>query len=260
MNSYAFEILDNYGCDDDYKYCPFIWKPVCGSDGKTYQNYQCLGNKECTEKPDLTVAYRGECKKQVVILENGGKECYHECNLQQGKCNWCGPEGWCCRLNWVGNGCDGNIGELSNHQCVLKPTVTCDASEHCCLNRDQVCEGRCIPESWVNDGKLDCEDGSDEKAVDDYYSYDYDYGNELPVEVDDNVKGRRSGLLSGAKPPGQSKLMEAFRWKPLPSDYMYPVKSGFDYWSQWHERQNDNYWDNYEDYYFEILNIHVGNI
>ena len=56
------------------------------------------------------------------LVENGGKECYHECNLKQGKCNWCGPEGWCCRLNWVGNGCDGNIGGLSNHQCVLKPT------------------------------------------------------------------------------------------------------------------------------------------
>ena len=26
-------------------------------------------------------------------------------------------------------------------------------------------------------------------ALDDYYNYDYGYGNELPVEVDDNVKG-----------------------------------------------------------------------
>merc|ERR1719205_367778 len=63
-------------------------------------------------------------EKEGAELENGGKECYRECNTQQGKCNWCGPDGWCCRKDWVGNGCDGTIGGPSNHQCVLNSKST----------------------------------------------------------------------------------------------------------------------------------------
>ena len=49
-------------------------------------------------------------------------------------------------------------------QSYLSPVI-CDASEYCCQGLDQVCESRCIPYSWVNDGKKDCEDGSDEKGT-----------------------------------------------------------------------------------------------
>ena len=52
-------------------------------------------------------------------LDNAGEECWWECNKQQGKCDWCGTEGWCCRIDWTGNGCDGSIGGTENHQCVL---------------------------------------------------------------------------------------------------------------------------------------------
>jgi hypothetical protein len=41
-----------------------LWNPVCGSDGITYPNDWCLENEKCKEKPNLTVAYQGECKKQ----------------------------------------------------------------------------------------------------------------------------------------------------------------------------------------------------
>ena len=54
-------------------------------------------------------------------MEHGGEDCYNECNGQEGKCDWCGPDGWCCRKNWAKNGCDGTIGGTTNHQCVLKP-------------------------------------------------------------------------------------------------------------------------------------------
>ena len=48
--------------------------------------------------------------------------------------------------------------------------VPCDAPRYCCQNKvipngDQVCEGMCIPESWIDDGDKDCDDGSDEKGT-----------------------------------------------------------------------------------------------
>ena len=54
-------------------------------------------------------------------MENGGIDCYTGCNQQQGKCDWCGMDGWCCRKDSVGNGCDGTFGGINDHQCVLKP-------------------------------------------------------------------------------------------------------------------------------------------
>ena len=62
----------------------------------------------------LTDAYQGS------LLENGFQDCWNGCNKQEGKCAWCGTDGWCCRKDRVGNGCDGNIGGPNNHQCVLK--------------------------------------------------------------------------------------------------------------------------------------------
>ena len=40
--------------------------------------------------------------------------------MQQGKCDWCGADGWCCRkgADWRGSGCDGTRGGPNNHQCV----------------------------------------------------------------------------------------------------------------------------------------------
>ena len=54
-------------------------------------------------------------------VEHAGEDCWTGCNYKQGKCGWCGTDGWCCRKDWIGNGCDGTFGGQSNHQCVLKP-------------------------------------------------------------------------------------------------------------------------------------------
>ena len=56
------------------------------------------------------------------LLQNGGEDCLHDCNYQEGKCDWCGTDGWCCRINSVGNGCDGSFGGPGSHQCALKPS------------------------------------------------------------------------------------------------------------------------------------------
>ena len=53
-------------------------------------------------------------------LEHEGEDCWFECD-KQGKCDWCGGNGYCCRMGWTGNGCDGTFGGQGGHQCVLKP-------------------------------------------------------------------------------------------------------------------------------------------
>merc|ERR1712129_632567 len=52
-------------------------------------------------------------------LEHGGKDCWNGCNKKQGKCNWCGADGFCCKMGWIGNECDGSFGGPYGHQCVL---------------------------------------------------------------------------------------------------------------------------------------------
>ena len=57
-------------------------------------------------------------------LENSGKNCWDGCNKQQGRCNWCGTDGYCCRKGWsIGNGCDGTFGGTGHHLCLLKSSA-----------------------------------------------------------------------------------------------------------------------------------------
>ena len=54
-------------------------------------------------------------------IANKGKDCWKGCEKTQGRCEWCGTEGWCCRLGWEGNGCDGSMGaEGMGHVCTGK--------------------------------------------------------------------------------------------------------------------------------------------
>ena len=66
-------------------------------------------------------------KKFKIILgtlKNSGKNCWDGCNEQEGKCDWCGTEGFCCKKDSIGNGCDGVFGGQDNHECVRKYGTT----------------------------------------------------------------------------------------------------------------------------------------
>ena len=53
-------------------------------------------------------------------LENVNKDCWFQCNKQQGKCIWCGTDGLCCKNGTKGSGCDGTFGGKTGHRCVIK--------------------------------------------------------------------------------------------------------------------------------------------
>merc|ERR1719453_238925 len=56
-------------------------------------------------------------------LQNQGKDCWGGCGSQQGACEWCGAEGYCCRLGWNGGGCNGKMGiPGKGHSCVPGPS------------------------------------------------------------------------------------------------------------------------------------------
>jgi len=101
-------------------------------------------------------------------LENVGKDCWTGCNQKEGKCDWCGSSGWCCRKNWSGNGCDGSIGGPFNHQCVSNPVETpCGnvpaPTDTGCGTYDNT-NSCCTQQNPCNKGEGDCDNDHDCKG------------------------------------------------------------------------------------------------
>ena len=61
----------------------------------------------------------------ITDLEHSGEDCWSGCltnvGHHEGKCDWCGNAGWCCKNGQIGNGCDGTFGGADQHECVLNP-------------------------------------------------------------------------------------------------------------------------------------------
>ena len=88
-----------------------------------FENDTCVGLKgdEFHLIPCFGYGSSKELLYSSMDLENSGQDCWSECNYQQGLCSWCGSEGYCCRKNYYGDGCDGSFGGDTAHVCVLKP-------------------------------------------------------------------------------------------------------------------------------------------
>merc|ERR1712166_609003 len=80
----------------------------------------CCKNSKYLKCPHTQCVTRTAGQNDHDALKNGGKDCWNGCNKKQGKCTWCGTDGFCCRMGWIGNGCDGSFGGAYGHQCVLK--------------------------------------------------------------------------------------------------------------------------------------------
>ena len=57
-------------------------------------------------------------------VQNENQRCLDSCDGKEGRCGWCGPDGWCCMLGVIGNGCTGNMGLGSqDHVCTREGTL-----------------------------------------------------------------------------------------------------------------------------------------
>jgi len=80
------------GCGE---FCPFIYEPVCGSDGKKYSNECLLDIEKCKNNPNLSIVPTGEClsinrerRSRVKECAFNGKTYQHGASFKD-DCNTC---------------------------------------------------------------------------------------------------------------------------------------------------------------------------
>jgi len=101
---------------------------------------------------------------KVFDIKNLGENCWTGCEKTQGKCNWCGDDGYCCRKGIAGNECNGAFGGVSGYECVLNPYYPEDPPVvNSCMNiwKDEKCQrlakkGRCERENFAKHCKEAC--------------------------------------------------------------------------------------------------------
>jgi len=126
------------------KVIPVICDQYCGTKGAfhkvTMKNKECNsedcfseccdpilpGNNEIQTKPEeipeeeekLEIEQQAELPE---IKRTADEDCWTECNEKNGKCDWCGRSGKCCRKGHAGGGCNGQEGPEDRHICVYAP-------------------------------------------------------------------------------------------------------------------------------------------
>ena len=48
--------------------CPKIFKPVCGTDGVSYNNECIMLMENCGNERSVTVDYKGKCRKFILLI------------------------------------------------------------------------------------------------------------------------------------------------------------------------------------------------
>jgi len=92
---------------------------LCCKMGAQYAYGPCSGNTgwadkwRCIKNPGLATG-------DVAKVNNGNKKCFDACGKKMGPCNFCGPDGLCCKKGYAGNGCDGKIGKTDKYRCIWK--------------------------------------------------------------------------------------------------------------------------------------------
>merc|ERR1712216_198748 len=79
---------------------------------------------------ELVTEVADEDNVEQPIGKNAGDKCWSQCGQKTGRCpQFCG-QGWCCRIGWSGNGCNGNMGGESNHRCAYRAPDNAKADDN----------------------------------------------------------------------------------------------------------------------------------
>jgi len=104
-------------------------EPTCNAYEFSQTELKCNLNTESTPTGGAYKDYHYCVTDEPV--EHYGEDCWSGCSATQGKCDWCGSGGICCRKGWDdhSNGCDGILGMAGKgHVCVRAdqgPKITC---------------------------------------------------------------------------------------------------------------------------------------